>query len=83
MGTILPRVSSGTNHHSIVEFQDKWYLFYHDSELYFQNHPEEERKFGWGHEGSPHPYRRSIAFQELQYNADGSIQQINLRSLEQ
>jgi hypothetical protein len=26
-------VEGWTTHHSIVEFQGKWYLFYHDSQL--------------------------------------------------
>ena len=30
-GVILTPVVGWTSHHSIVEFQDKWYLFYHDS----------------------------------------------------
>jgi hypothetical protein len=32
-GKILDPVIGWTTHHSIVEFQDKWYLFYHDSSL--------------------------------------------------
>lgn len=32
-GRILNPVVGWTSHHSIVEFQDKWYLFYHDSIL--------------------------------------------------
>jgi beta-xylosidase len=32
-GTILTPVIGWTTHHSIVEFNDKWYLFYHDCEL--------------------------------------------------
>jgi len=32
-GTILEPVIGWTTHHSIVEFQGKWYLFYHDSSL--------------------------------------------------
>lgn len=32
-GKILEPVLGWTNHHSIVEFQGKWYLFYHDSSL--------------------------------------------------
>ncbi|MDQ0252970.1 beta-xylosidase [Evansella vedderi] len=32
-GTILNPVSGWTTHHSIVEFEDKWYLFYHDCSL--------------------------------------------------
>ena len=30
---VLEPVLGWTNHHSIVEFQGKWYLFYHDSQL--------------------------------------------------
>jgi beta-xylosidase len=32
-GYILEPVLGWTTHHSIVEFQGKWYLFYHDAEL--------------------------------------------------
>ena len=32
-GVILNPVIGWTNHHSIVEFNGKWYLFYHDSTL--------------------------------------------------
>jgi hypothetical protein len=32
-GTLLEPVLGWTNHHSVVEFQGKWYLFYHDCEI--------------------------------------------------
>ena len=32
-GRILNPVIGWTSHHSIVQFKDKWYLFYHDSSL--------------------------------------------------
>ncbi|HYJ62365.1 MAG TPA: glycoside hydrolase family 43 protein [Parafilimonas sp.] len=32
-GRVLEPVVGWTSHHSIVEFRDKWYLFYHDSSL--------------------------------------------------
>lgn len=32
-GIILEPVLGWTNHHSIVEFEGSWYLFYHDSQL--------------------------------------------------
>jgi hypothetical protein len=32
-GKLLEPVLGWTNHHSIVSFQDKWYLFYHDTQL--------------------------------------------------
>ncbi len=32
-GLILPPVIGWTTHHSIVQFEGKWYLFYHDSSL--------------------------------------------------
>ena len=75
-GVILQRMNSGTNHHSIVEYKGKWYLFYHNSDLYYSNHPDAEVKFGWGHPGSPHPFRRSICFDRLYYNEDGSIREV-------
>jgi hypothetical protein len=32
-GTILPPVVGWTTHHCIVEFEGRWWLFYHDSTL--------------------------------------------------
>jgi Glycosyl hydrolases family 43 len=32
-GKVLEPVLGWTNHHSIVEFQGKWYLFYHDAQV--------------------------------------------------
>ena len=32
-GVILKPVLGWTNHHSIVEFNNKWYIFYHDTEV--------------------------------------------------
>jgi len=32
-GVVLKPVVGWTNHHSIIEFKEKWYLFYHDSVL--------------------------------------------------
>jgi hypothetical protein len=37
-GIILKPVRGWTNHHSIVEFKGKWYLFYHDVELSGKTH---------------------------------------------
>ncbi|MCS6974568.1 MAG: glycoside hydrolase family 43 protein [Cyclobacteriaceae bacterium] len=37
-GIILEPVWGWTNHHSIVEFKGKWYLFYHDTELSGKTH---------------------------------------------
>ena len=56
-GRILEPVLGWTTHHSIVEFQGKWYLFYHDSTL----------SGGVSH-------KRCVKYQELKYNADGTIQ---------
>ncbi|MEL0456301.1 family 43 glycosylhydrolase [Flavobacteriaceae bacterium SZ-1-7] len=75
-GVILPKMNSGTNHHSIVEYKGQWYMFYHNSDLYFRNNPSAIPKFGWGHKDSPHPYRRSICFDKLYYNKDGTIQPV-------
>lgn len=37
-GHILKPVQGWTTHHSIVEFQGKWWLFYHDTQLSGKNH---------------------------------------------
>ena len=37
-GIVLNPVQGWTNHHSIVEFEGQWYLFYHDTELSEQTH---------------------------------------------
>lgn len=37
-GVVLNPVQGWTNHHSIVEFKGKWYLFYHDVQLSGQTH---------------------------------------------
>ncbi|MBO0938754.1 glycoside hydrolase family 43 protein [Fibrella sp. HMF5335] len=37
-GVVLPPVQGWTNHHSIVEFKGKWYLFYHDVQLSGKTH---------------------------------------------
>lgn len=37
-GVVLNPVQGWTNHHSIVEYKGKWYLFYHDTELSGKTH---------------------------------------------
>nr|WP_253952249.1 glycoside hydrolase family 43 protein [Mucilaginibacter sp. SG564] len=37
-GIFLKPVQGWTTHHSIVEFKEKWYLFYHDTELSGKTH---------------------------------------------
>jgi hypothetical protein len=37
-GIVLNPVKGWTNHHSIVEFKGKWYIFYHDVELSGKTH---------------------------------------------
>ena len=37
-GVILNPVQGWTNHHSIISFQDKWYIFYHDTQLSGKTH---------------------------------------------
>jgi hypothetical protein len=72
-GEILDKVNSLTNHHSIVEFKGESYLFYHTSDLYFKNHPNDDGKKNWK---GLHPYRRSICFDKLEYNRDGTIKKV-------
>jgi hypothetical protein len=37
-GRILSPVQGWTTHHSIVKFKDRWWLFYHDTQLSDKNH---------------------------------------------
>jgi len=37
-GIVLKPVDGWTNHHSIIEFKGKWYLFYHDVQLSGKTH---------------------------------------------
>lgn len=71
-GVILEEMNSGTNHHSIVQYKGNWYLFYHNSDLYFSRNPEDKRT-GWD---GVHPFRRSVCADRLYYNEDGSIRQV-------
>lgn len=72
-GILLEEMNSGTNHHSIVNFKDQWYLFYHNSDLYFKNHPEETPVLNWN---GKNPFHRSICVDRLHYNDDGTIRQV-------
>lgn len=66
-GVILDPVSSGTNHHSIVEYKGQWYLFYHTADLALNRTLPEGRWVG---------YCRSICVDSLFYNPDGTIQKV-------
>lgn len=72
-GEILDEVNSGTNHHSIIQYKDQWYLFYHNSDLFFERNPDVEPVVNW--EGL-NPFRRSICVDYLYYNEDGTIQKV-------
>ena len=37
-GVIMKPVQGWTNHHSIIKYNSKWYLFYHDTELSGKTH---------------------------------------------
>jgi len=69
-GEILDEVNSITNHHSIVQYKGKWYLFYHNANLALKNIPDNSpyRKYI--------QWRRSVCIEFLHYNADGSIQKV-------
>jgi beta-xylosidase len=72
-GIILDAVNSGTNHHSIVEYKGNWYLFYHNSDLYFSKNPDVKPIVNWK---TPNPFRRSVCVDLLKYNEDGTIQRV-------
>jgi len=72
-GVILDEMNSGTNHHSIAQYKGKWYLFYHNSDLYFKNTPNVKPVLDWE---SANPFRRSICVDYLHYNKDGTIKKV-------
>ncbi|MDR3217387.1 MAG: glycoside hydrolase N-terminal domain-containing protein [Dysgonamonadaceae bacterium] len=57
-GVLLDKVSSDTNHGSVVEYKGQSYLFYHNCDISGQGN------------------LRSICFDKLTYNADGTIQKV-------
>lgn len=69
-GVILDQVSSGTNHHSIVEYNGRWYLFYHNSDLFLERTPENSPEMRY------RPYRRSICVDYLRYTDNGTIRKV-------
>jgi hypothetical protein len=65
-GTVLanPWENNGNNNHqSIVEFNDRWYIFYHNRAV--------SNRLGAS------VYQRSINVDRLYYNSDGTIQQVD------
>ncbi len=55
--------NSFTIHPGIVEFKDQWYLFYHNATLTLDGH-------------GPATGRRSVCFDKLYYNEDGTMQPV-------
>ncbi|WP_250464689.1 endo-1,4-beta-xylanase [Microbulbifer litoralis] len=68
-GTVLPNPwenNSNNNHQSILEFDNQWYIFYHNRAV--------------ANARGASTYQRSINADQLFYNGDGSIQQVNAGS---
>ena len=64
-GVILDPVSSGTNHHSIVNYRGQDYLFYHTADI--SRHLAPDYHCG---------VRRSVCVDSLFYNPDGTIRKV-------
>jgi arabinoxylan arabinofuranohydrolase len=58
-----PPTNSNNNHHSTFPFNGSWYHAYHNRLVATQA-------------GVPTTYRRNLALERLEYNADGTIQQV-------
>ncbi|MGC3959968.1 MAG: carbohydrate-binding protein [Verrucomicrobiota bacterium] len=68
-GTVLanpPQNVNNNNHHSIVSYIGNWYIVYHNRAAALAN----------GLSNSDAVYKRSLCLDALNYNADGSIQQV-------
>jgi hypothetical protein len=63
-GTVLtnPWQNGNNNHHSIVEYNGQWYVFYHNRAI--------------SNERGASSFQRSINVDRLFYNSDGTIQQV-------
>lgn len=63
-GTILPNPwqNGNNNHHSILEYNGQWYIFYHNRAI--------------ANERGASSFQRSINVDRLFYNGDGTIQQV-------
>ncbi|MFZ5986643.1 MAG: carbohydrate-binding protein [Bacillota bacterium] len=71
-GTVLanPPLNEGNNnHHSIVSFKGDWYIAYHNRALAIANGAPA---------GDARTYQRSVCIDRLYYNADGTIQKVNI-----
>jgi beta-xylosidase len=62
VGEVMDPVDSFTSHGSIIEFNNKWYIFYHNMSL------------------SKNNYRRSICFDEINFDQDGKIIKLKLQN---
>ncbi|MGQ7854517.1 glycoside hydrolase family 43 protein [Pedobacter sp. WC2501] len=58
-----PPNNNNNNHHGIFEFKGKWYHAYHNRVVAIKK-------------GIPPVYKRNLAIEELNYNADGTIAQV-------
>jgi arabinoxylan arabinofuranohydrolase len=68
-GTVLanpPQNVNNNNHHSIVSYLGNWYIAYHNRAAALAN----------GLSNSDAVYKRSLCLDALNYNVDGSIQQV-------
>jgi arabinoxylan arabinofuranohydrolase len=68
-GTVLPNPPqnvNNNNHHSIVSYLGNWYILYHNRAAALAN----------GLSNPDAVYKRSLCIDAINYNADGSIQQV-------
>ncbi len=68
-GTVLPNPPqnvNNNNHHAIVSYLGNWYIAYHNRAVAVQN----------GLSNNDAVYKRSLCLDAINYNADGSIQQV-------
>lgn len=65
-GVVLPQPPdnyNNNNHHTIVQFKDKWYCVYHNRTVSTQRKVDTN-------------YQRNICIDEMFYNSDGTIKQV-------
>ncbi|WP_024831267.1 carbohydrate-binding protein [Ruminiclostridium josui] len=71
-GTVLanpPSNEGNNNHHSIFSFKNNWYIAYHNRALAIANGAPS---------GDARTYQRSVCIDKITYNADGTMQKVNI-----
>lgn len=81
VGEVMDPVNSWTYHGSITEFKGKWYIFYHDQTLSNEKNSINRTKDGNDPNNGyfdENGYRRSVCFDEINFDKEGKINPLKI-----